>query len=289
MASQESQGGSDPVIRHRVVVALPRSEVWPLWTTSEGLTTWLVEHARVELRLGGPFEVHFDRSQPPGKQGSEGCVVQSWLHERMLSFTWNAPPSLPTRDGPATFVVVELADADGGTEVVITHGGWPADGLTDPDSAWSETFAYFERAWGMVCKALASHGGEVGPPTVQGLGGAFLYARDPAALAAWYGEHLGLQTQNWGESHGIELPSADRVPAGRMATTTLAFMAYEGELPAARTGRVNLRVHDLDAVEASLAAVGVTVEKRMGGYGRFLQVRDPEHNLLELWEPEAVG
>ena len=274
-------------LRKQVVVAASPAEVWARWTTPEGLTSWLVPQARVELRLGGPFELLFDLSQPEGKQGSEGCTVLAFLPERMLSFTWNAPPSLPTRDAEPTYVVVELMAVEGGTSVTLTHGGWPAEAESDEGSGWAQTLAYFERAWGVVTDRLGQALGVLSPPAVQGLGGAFLYAADPAALAAWYAEHLGVKTQAWGPAHGVEWPSADRVPAGRPASTTLAFMAWEGELPAERTGRINLRVADLDAVEATLAAAGVVVENRMEDYGRFLQVRDPEGNLLELWEPAA--
>jgi hypothetical protein len=35
---------------------------------------------------------------------------------------------------------------------------------------------------------------------VTGIGGVFLRARDPAALAAWYGEHLCLEVEDWGGS-----------------------------------------------------------------------------------------
>lgn len=122
-------------------------------------------------------------------------------------------------------------------------------------------------------------------PTIQGLGGAFLYADDVDALAAWYTEHLGLTFQNWGSARGIEFPSADVEPAGRMATTTFALFQAEAPL-VERTARVNLRVQDLDALFARLTAAGVRCE-RFGdeSYGRFAHAWDPEGNKVELWEP----
>ena len=33
---------------------------------------------------------------------------------------------------------------------------------------------------------------------VNGIGGVFFRARDPKALSAWYAEHLGIPTQDWG-------------------------------------------------------------------------------------------
>ncbi len=127
------------------------------------------------------------------------------------------------------------------------------------------------------------------PPQVQGLGGAFLYADDVDALAAWYTLHFGLELQNWGSARGIELPSADRAPAGRKATTTFALFQAESPLPAVRTGRVNFRVPDLDAVLARLMTAGVRTERGGDDYGRFAWAWDPEGNKLELWEPALLG
>lgn len=124
-------------------------------------------------------------------------------------------------------------------------------------------------------------------PTVQGIGGVFLYADDVQALAAWYQQHLDLEFHNWGSVRGIELPSADREPAGRQASTTFALFQAKEPLPkGVRTGRVNLRVSDLDALLARLKAAGHEIEGPEGAeYGRFAWVHDPEGNRLELWEP----
>lgn len=143
------------IVKH-VTVPLGRDLVWRLWTTSEGLQSWLVESAHVELRLGGPYEILFDRSQPEGRQGSEGCTVLAHIPPRLLSFTWNAPPSLPTRDAEPTFVVVEFEVVDRGTRLTLTHGGWP-EAASDPDTPWAETHVYFDRAWSGVMRVLAAY------------------------------------------------------------------------------------------------------------------------------------
>ncbi len=147
---------SERVIRCETDVALPRSEVWTLVTTSEGVASWFAPEANVELRIGGIFEVRFLLDQPVGLRGSETCRILSFLPERMLSFTWNAPPHLPRTRWRHTWVVVELADAGAGTEVTLTHTGWPASGLRD-DPDWRATFDYFAEAWPRVLANLRAH------------------------------------------------------------------------------------------------------------------------------------
>ena len=124
---------------------------------------------------------------------------------------------------------------------------------------------------------------------LQGIGGVFLYANDAAALAAWYADKLGLVLQNWGNTHGLEFPSADIEPDGRQASTVFAIFQAEAPLPAGiRTGRVNFRTHELDSLLARLRAEGMEIpQPDDSSYGRFAWIHDPEGNKVELWEPPA--
>lgn len=148
-----------PPIEKEAVIAAPRAKVWAAWTTVDGVTSFFAPDASVELRLGGPYEMYFKTDEPEGSRGSEGCRILSFLPERMLSFTWNAPPLFPAERTQRTFVVVELVDADGGagTRVKLTHSGFGAGGR------WAEVRGYFDAAWGSVLKHLAERFSPSGP------------------------------------------------------------------------------------------------------------------------------
>ncbi|AWM39292.1 Glyoxalase-like domain protein [Gemmata obscuriglobus] len=118
---------------------------------------------------------------------------------------------------------------------------------------------------------------------VQGIGGVFLKARDPKALAAWYREHLGLPVdadQTFGALTSTG-PGEMTVWAVHPADTQ-----YFG--PGAATFMVNYRVKNLDAMLTQLRAAGVKVEEKVEDYdyGRFGWATDPEGNRFELWEPK---
>lgn len=138
-----------PIVCEATVAAKP-AEVWRVWTTSDGMKEWLVADAKVELRQNGPFEVYFNANGEIGSRGSEGCRVLSWIPERMLSFTWNAPPTIPTirNNKDHSFVVVELSPEGDGTHVKLTHDGWGDGGN------WDKTRAYFDKAWPAVLGVL---------------------------------------------------------------------------------------------------------------------------------------
>ena len=114
---------------------------------------------------------------------------------------------------------------------------------------------------------------------VTGVGGVFFRARDPAALQAWYVEHLGVPLH---DEHVIFPESRNTVWA--------PFADDTDYWPAEKQGMVNFTVSDLDAMLSQLREAGVEVDDRvepMEGIGRFGWAVDPEGNRFELWEPAA--
>ena len=122
---------------------------------------------------------------------------------------------------------------------------------------------------------------------VTGIGGVFFKARDPAALAAWYRQHLGLESKDAiAEFEWREKEEPDRIGH----TVWAAFPAdtrYFG------TGgapfMINYRVRSLDRMVEQLHRAGAQVDDRIeeSDYGRFAWITDPEGNRIELWEPPA--
>ena len=120
---------------------------------------------------------------------------------------------------------------------------------------------------------------------VTGIGGVFLRARDPKALAAWYAEHLGVALSEYG---GATFLWTDEVPAGTGMTIWNAFpetTEYLGN-PSQQV-MVNYRVDDMDGLIEKLAGSGVSIDPKRDDseYGRFAWITDPEGNRLELWQP----
>lgn len=146
-----SARADDRAITKTVRIDAPVAEVWAAWTTSAGLKSFLGIDSTIELRRGGKYEFYFGPPEAAPNRGSEGCTVLSYLPQRMLSFTWNAPPSIPAIRalGPSTFVVIEFAAAgDRATNVQLNHLGWREG------AEWDQAYTYFDRAWGAVLTAL---------------------------------------------------------------------------------------------------------------------------------------
>ena len=121
---------------------------------------------------------------------------------------------------------------------------------------------------------------------VTGIGGIFFKARDPAALRAWYKEHLGIDVQAWG---GAAFTWADDAGNPVKGTTIWSIGSGENFAPSTSTFMINYRVDDVAALLKALREEGCNVVGDMDDseYGKFGWVMDPEGNKVELWEPPA--
>jgi predicted enzyme related to lactoylglutathione lyase len=121
---------------------------------------------------------------------------------------------------------------------------------------------------------------------VNGIGGVFFKARDPARMTAWYRDHLGIRAE---EGHADfmwrEKDSPERI--GRTVWSIFpADTDYFG--PAQQSFMIGYRVSNLDQMIEQLRRSGVAIVKVEDyDYGRFAWINDPEGNRIELWEPKG--
>lgn len=121
---------------------------------------------------------------------------------------------------------------------------------------------------------------------VLGVGGIFFRSPDPARLAGWYRDTLGLETESWGTTHGTSF-TPEAMPEN--AFTVWSIFASDTEYFGDRrqSFMINLVVDNLDAALARVRAAGgkVIPEKEEHDFGRFGWIVDPDGNRVELWEP----
>lgn len=142
----------DKRIVKEATVAAPVAAVWQAWTDPEVIAEFLAPKARVELRVGGAYELLFLLDNPQGSRGCEGCTVLTYVPEKLLSFSWSAPPKFADARPLHTWVVVEFERVDPSQTLVrLTHYGF---GRGDE---WDRVHAYFDRAWGSVMASLVDH------------------------------------------------------------------------------------------------------------------------------------
>ena len=144
-----SAGAAERAIDKSVVVNATLEQAWAAWTTREGIVSFFAPDAVVEPRVGGAFHIHMDPGAPAGAKGADDMRFMALQPLKMISFDWNAPPSLPQARAQRTFVTVRFAAlGDTSTQVSLHHTGWGDGG------EWDKAYAYFDRAWGGVLANL---------------------------------------------------------------------------------------------------------------------------------------
>ncbi len=120
---------------------------------------------------------------------------------------------------------------------------------------------------------------------VTGIGGIFFKCEDPDNIKAWYKEHLGLATDQYGTT--FEWLQADG--SGKKGYTQWSPFSDKTKYfePSQKEFMINYRVEDLEALVEVLRKEGVTIldEIETYDYGKFVHILDPEGNKIELWEP----
>jgi len=119
-------------------------ELYLKFASKEGLSTFFGSDQNMELKIGGPYEIFFLMDNPVGMRGGEGNKVLSYLPNKMLSFSWNAPPQYPEirNQEHRTHVVIEFTQVTERVSALnLYHLGW-LEG-----EKWDEVFEYFKTAW----------------------------------------------------------------------------------------------------------------------------------------------
>jgi uncharacterized protein YndB with AHSA1/START domain len=129
------------ILRKEAITSAPIADVWIVWTTNEGITSFLAPKANIKLEDQGPYEICFDPEAPLGFRGTEGCKILGLEQMRMLSVEWKAPPQFPNVRRQKTRVDIYFEKVEALTKVRIEHSGW------DWGEEWDEAYAFFDRAW----------------------------------------------------------------------------------------------------------------------------------------------
>jgi len=132
----------DPkILRKEAITSNPISDVWTLWTTNDGITSFLAPKANIRLEVQGPYEIFFDPEAPLGFRGTEGCKVIGFDPMKTLSVEWKAPPQFPNVRRQKTCVDIYFERVEALTKVRVAHSGW------QEGEEWDEAYEFFDHAW----------------------------------------------------------------------------------------------------------------------------------------------
>jgi uncharacterized protein YndB with AHSA1/START domain len=136
---------AERAVEKEVVINATLEQAWQAWTTRAGIVSFFAPDANIDAHVGGAFQIYIDPGAPAGSKGADDMRVMAVQPMKMLSFDWNAPPSLPQARAQRTFVIVRFMPVDEKTtRVSLHHTGWGEGG------EWDQAYVYLDRAWGAV-------------------------------------------------------------------------------------------------------------------------------------------
>jgi uncharacterized protein YndB with AHSA1/START domain len=124
----------------------PALQVFDAWLSPDWLARWMfgpqirderIVRLDVDARVGGRFSFVVERQ---GEQVDHAGEYLEIDRPRRLAFTWGIGPAAESR------VAIELAPAEGGSRLVLTHTLHPQ---------WADRAGDIEQAWGRMLDALA--------------------------------------------------------------------------------------------------------------------------------------
>ena len=143
-----------PPLVHEGIVEAPVGKVWKAFTTKEGMESWCVAHADIDVRIGSKMRTHY---QKDGKLGDGGTIENTILSldpERMLSFhNTRAPEKFPfTEAFQKTWSVIYFEKVGPSrTKVTIVGLGY------GDDEQSRKTRAFFDKGNAFTLKKLQEH------------------------------------------------------------------------------------------------------------------------------------
>lgn len=141
-------------IEKRIFLRAPRTRVWRALTTPEELGRWF----GVRFDAGTAFQpsarVEGHITYPGYEHWRFQIVVEQVDPERLFSWRWHpyAEPGLDLSAEPMTLVEFRLADAPGGTDLVVIESGFDrvlparrAEAFRMNEGGWAEQLKNIER------------------------------------------------------------------------------------------------------------------------------------------------
>lgn len=141
-------------IEKKTVLRAPRARVWRAITDSREFGDWF------GVKLEGPFRAGTSVRGKITSKGYENTPMEMWVEaiepETRFSYRWHPYAIDPAADfskEPTTLVEFVLADAEGGTLLVITETGF--DDV--PLARRAKAFESNSEGWSIQCQQIAKY------------------------------------------------------------------------------------------------------------------------------------
>ncbi|MFB9843420.1 SRPBCC family protein [Mucilaginibacter ginsenosidivorans] len=133
----------EKVLRLESVLPVDIKTAWKLFTTDEGLKTWIAPQAHINLAVGGSVVTNYDKNKPLSDPSSITLPIINYIDQEMITFKVNLndnfDPAARAEDKNLQEVILLKAIGPQQTQVVSLMMGW------GKGPAWDKTYNFFAK------------------------------------------------------------------------------------------------------------------------------------------------
>ncbi|MBL8512737.1 MAG: SRPBCC domain-containing protein, partial [Betaproteobacteria bacterium] len=109
MAIAPMAAAQERALNLETTVKATPAQAFAAWSTTEGIKTFFAPSGNIEPKPNGLYEIHMNPFAPPGEKGADDMRILAIQENKMLTFTWNAPPYFPEARKQRTLVIVRFS------------------------------------------------------------------------------------------------------------------------------------------------------------------------------------
>ncbi len=133
----------DKIIVEKAKLHCSTAKAFEMFTSNQGLESWLTVKADVEPQVGGKYELFWEPDDPENNS-TLGCKILAIDKPNSINFEWKGPKQYKhfmNNVRPLSNVTVVFTAEGEQTQVTLIHTGWR------DDQEWEEARQYFINAW----------------------------------------------------------------------------------------------------------------------------------------------
>ncbi|MEP7322333.1 MAG: SRPBCC domain-containing protein [Saprospiraceae bacterium] len=129
-------------LRYEMEVDTPIIEVWKTIATEEGMKTWMVPVAKLDLKIGGTVQTNYNANAKTSDEGTITLGIINYIPNEMLIYkiTLNKvfPEKCRREDKNLQEIIQLIPRGENKTKIISTMVGW------GQGKEWDKTYAFFE-------------------------------------------------------------------------------------------------------------------------------------------------
>jgi uncharacterized protein YndB with AHSA1/START domain len=140
------------VLQLSITVPMKKNEVWKLFTTDEGLQSWIAPVAKIDMKTGGSIRTNYDKTKSVDDSTAIRLDIINYLEYEMLTLKVNLNNSFPAevkKQDNNLQEIIQFADSGNGqTKIISTMVGW------GQGRDWDSAYSFFEKGNDWTCKEI---------------------------------------------------------------------------------------------------------------------------------------